>query len=165
MSTEDIKSNVNERDELEQLADLATANQTITDLNRVNEALRTELNALRGTVHTASVLGTAMASPGRFTAPPMTPMGLPIHPRTTAVPPAIHFAGPSPHPVANRPASDVRVCLEWGPAFTGIVKQGPTIRPWGYSMYNIFTARGISLDDSVDTSGAILEAATRPSIS
>jgi len=161
MSTEDIKSNVNEHDELEQLADLAAANQTITDLNRANEALRTELNALRGTVHTASVLRTAMASPGRFTAPPMTPMGLPIHPRTTAVPPAIHFAGPSPNPTANRPASDVKVRLEWGPAYTGIVKQGPTLRPWGYSMYNIFTARGISLDDSVDTSGAILEAATR----
>ncbi len=162
MSTDDLKSHVNEPDEPEQHVDLAAANQTITDLNHANEALRAELNALRGTVHTASVLRSAMASPGRFTAPPMTPSTSSIHPRTTAVPPSVlHFANPSATPIVNRPASDAKVRLEWGPAYTGIVKHGPTLRPWGYSMYNIFTARGISLDDSVDTSGAILEAATR----
>ena len=63
MSTEDLKSDVNERDEPEQHADLAAANQSITDLNRANEALRTELNALRNNAQTAFVLRSAMASP------------------------------------------------------------------------------------------------------
>lgn len=150
------------------LRSIAMSNQMIDELRRENEALRARIVA-------------ATPAPGRFTVPPMTPSVPLAVPRATgSMTSASPMTGPYVNPSPTAPTSAVpgsntttagssssssscpkNVKYEWPDAFSGIAKQGPTFRHWGYGMTNIMAVRNVSLSDDVDTSGAIREAATR----
>ena len=138
--------------------------ETINALRRDNEALRSELDRIQQVFGTAPLRGAATPAPGRYTVPPITPSAS-LAPMRTAVP----LATPTANPYINRNIASVsesssstpKIKIDWPAHFTGIVGQGPVLRHWGYGMADVNAVRGISLADDVDTSTAILEAATR----